>query len=96
MARVAHLARIISHETKIMLINRRIPAMSATWITGGGRTASGSADSVIRNPRGKNYSGWKDTGVGDPLAPIGISSIELWVQGHQKGNRLIGSIGSIV
>jgi len=96
MARVAHLARIISHETKIMLINRRIPVMSATWITGGGRTASGSADSVIRNPMGRNYSGWKDTGVGDPPTPIGTSLIEPSVQGHQKGDRLIGSIGSIV
>jgi len=31
-------------------------------------------------------------GGGDPIPPIRTSVIELCVQGHQKSNRLIGSI----
>jgi len=55
-----------------------------------------SAGDVTRNPGERNYSGGTDMGVGDPPPPIRTSVIELCVQGHQKSNRLIGSIGSIV
>ena len=57
MARLAHLARVISHGTKIMAINRLTLVLSAGQITGGGITVSGNADAVTRNPRERNYSG---------------------------------------
>ena len=96
-ARLAHLARIISHGTKIMAINRLVPVLSAVLIIGGEVTAvDGSAGDVIRNPRERNYSGWTDVGMGDSPTPVGIILIESYMQGRQKSNRLIDSIGSIV
>jgi len=47
-------------------------------------------------PQGEELFRVDGYGVGDPLPPIGISVIEPCVQGRQKSNRLIGSIGSIV
>jgi len=82
---------------ELMIKNRLIPAPSAGRITGGAVTVlDGSAVDVILNPRERNYSGWTDMGVGDPSPPIRTSIIKPCVQGCQKGNRLIGSIGSIV
>ena len=81
----------------LMIKNRLIPAPSAGRITGGAVTVvDGSAGAVIRNLKERSYSGPTDTGVGDPLPPIGTSVIEPCVQGLQKSNRLIDSIGSIV
>jgi len=55
MARLAHLARIISHGTKIIAINRQTPVPFAAHIIGGVVTAvDGSADAVIRSP-GESY-----------------------------------------
>ena len=79
-----------------MEINRLTFVLSVGQITGGGITVSGNADDVIRTPRERNYLGWTDTGMGDPIPPTRTSVIEPYMQGYQKGNRLIGSIGSIV
>ena len=61
---------------EIMVINHLVLALSAGRIIDGGGMACDSAGAVIPNSRERKCSGWRDTGVGDPLPPIGTSVIE--------------------
>ena len=76
MARLAHLARIISHGTKIMAINRLVLVLSAVLITGGMGMTSGSADIAIQNLRESYYFTLIRVLGGDPIPPIITSVIE--------------------
>jgi hypothetical protein len=80
----------------IMEINRLISAPSAGQITGGGMMASGNADTANQNLGESYYFTLIRVLGGDPMPPIITSVIEPYMQGYQKGNRLIDSIDSIV
>ena len=67
MARLAHLARIISHGPEIMATDHGAPIPSAGRITGSRGIATGSADNAIQNFRERNYLRWEDKGVVTPL-----------------------------
>jgi len=64
---MARLAHIISHGIKIMVTNRRIPAVFAGLVNGGIGITSGSAGDTVRNLREREYSKWKNAGVVTPL-----------------------------
>ena len=57
MARLAHLARIISHGRNI-IINPNTPVLVVGQITGVAWMAYGSAKTAIHNHRGRCYSAW--------------------------------------
>ena len=67
MARLAHLARDISHGIKIMVENLLIPVITVDQATGGsGTMVDGSVDGVTRNRRVNSCLDWMSSMGGDP------------------------------